>query len=188
MTPDRNAADASITTTRRRFLAATTASALGVTGCLAEVTGDQEPDAEVDVKTYPNQEFTPSLVHVPVGGTVRWMNRSGSHDVTAYHPDNCGRPQRIPDEAEPWSSSTMSQVGDSFVHTFDVEGVYDYLDTQTVCVPHEAVGMVGRVVVGEPELEDQPAMQPPELGEEMPRVAANKIEEFNRRTREKLRG
>jgi len=30
-------------------------------------------------------------------------------------------------------------------HTFTIPGVYDYL-----CMPHEAAGMVGRIIVGEP--------------------------------------
>ena len=30
-------------------------------------------------------------------------------------------------------------------HTFTIPGVYDYL-----CMPHEAAGMVGRIVVGDP--------------------------------------
>ncbi len=172
--------------TRRGFAASVAvAAATGATGCLSEAEGDdgdEGPDAEVEMRTYPNQEYDPDFVRVPVGGTVRWTNHSGSHDVTAYHPDNCGRPLRIPEEAEPWASSVMSAVGDEFEHRFEVEGVYDYLDTQTVCVEHETVGMVGRVVVGEPELGDQPAMEPP--SDEVPRTAATKIEELNRRTRE----
>lgn len=168
------------TTTRRGFVAA---AAVVVTGCLSGVEGDDDgPDAEVESHTYPRQRFEPEFVRVPVGGTVRWTNHSGSHDVTAYHPDNCGRPLRIPENAEPFASRVMSSVGAEFEHTFEVEGVYDYLDTQTVCVGHEAVGMVGRVVVGEPNLDDEPAMEPPQ--DEIPRVAANAIEALNERTRE----
>jgi hypothetical protein len=32
-----------------------------------------------------------------------------------------------------------------FEHTFDVPGTYDYY-----CIPHRLMGMVGRIVVGEP--------------------------------------
>jgi hypothetical protein len=37
------------------------------------------------------------------------------------------------------------KVGAYFDVTFTVEGVYDYY-----CLPHEAAGMVGRIVVGQP--------------------------------------
>jgi plastocyanin len=36
--------------------------------------------------------------------------------------------------------------GDHFEVTLTVAGVYDYF-----CMPHEAAGMVGRIVVGKPE-------------------------------------
>jgi len=168
---------------RRGFVASVAAAAV-TAGCVSESEADEQPDAEVEMRTYPNQKYSPEFVRVPVGGTVRWVLESGSHDVTAYHPGNCGRPHRIPEDAEPWASPVLSDVGQTFEHTFEVEGIYDYLDTQTVCVEHETVGVVGRVVVGEPDLDGAPAMEPPQDG--MPRTAATKIRQLNERTREEL--
>lgn len=90
--------------------------------------------------------FDPIGVHVKPGTVVRFINRqANAHTATAYHPDNGGRPQRIPPEAEPWDSRYLVEVGDYFDVRLTVEGVYDYY-----CAPHELAGMIGRIVVGNP--------------------------------------
>ncbi|MDZ7688329.1 MAG: plastocyanin/azurin family copper-binding protein [Halobacteriales archaeon] len=189
MTQERRDERATTGVTRRGFVTAVAAGAgATATGCLggsdASETEDALPDeVEVKMKSIPRQEFDPEIAHVAVGGTVRWVLESGRHDTTAYHPDvRDGASLRIPEAAEPWRSDPMSTVGETFEHTFEVEGVYDYLDTRAVCVRHETVGMVGRVVVGEPDLDSERAMEPPQEG--MPRRAANDISELNERTRE----
>lgn len=45
----------------------------------------------------------------------------------------------------PWDSGFLVNDRDRFEITLTVEGVYDYF-----CLPHEAGGMVGRIVVGRP--------------------------------------
>ena len=87
----------------------------------------------------------PLGVHIEPGTTVRWVQLSGSHTVTAYHPEN-GRDQRIPDGVEPFDSGVMTGRNAEFEVTFEQEGVYDY-----VCTLHEAQGHVGRIVVGDPD-------------------------------------
>jgi plastocyanin len=47
----------------------------------------------------------------------------------------------LPAGAAPFDSGSM-QEGDIFRHTFTVPGTYTYL-----CVPHDRMGMVGRIVV-----------------------------------------
>ena len=91
--------------------------------------------------------FDPIGLHVEPGQTVRWVNRDAgnSHTATAYHPDNFGRPRRIPPAAKPWDSDYLLP-GESFSITLTKPGVYDYY-----CVPHEHAGMVGRIVVGHPD-------------------------------------
>lgn len=90
--------------------------------------------------------FDPIGIHVRPGATIRWTNRDpgNSHTATAYHPSLDGRPQRIPDGAEPWNSDYLLP-DESFEVTLTVEGVYDYY-----CIPHEHAGMAGRIVVGTP--------------------------------------
>jgi hypothetical protein len=58
---------------------------------------------------------------------------------------NASHSLRIPEAAEPWDSGFLINPGDHFEVTLTVEGVYDYF-----CLPHEAAGMVGRIVVGRP--------------------------------------
>jgi hypothetical protein len=67
------------------------------------------------------------------------------HTTTAYHPRNANHSLRIPQGAEPWDSGFLINPGDRFEVTLTAEGVYDYF-----CLPHEAAGMVGRLVVGRP--------------------------------------
>lgn len=102
------------------------------------------------------QHFAPHVVWVEPGGTVTWTLESGVHTTTAYAPEN-GKPRRIPEGAAAWDSGTMTAQGATFSHTFRTAGVYDY-----VCLPHESMGMVGTVVVGEPDVHHQPGMEPPD--------------------------
>lgn len=83
-----------------------------------------------------NNAFDPVGLHVEPGTTVRFELEEGSHSATAYA-------DRIPADAEPFDSGVID--AGSFEHTFEVPGTYDYY-----CIPHESMGMVGRIVVGEP--------------------------------------
>jgi len=89
--------------------------------------------------------FTPAVVWVEPGATVEWTLASGSHSITAYHPDNDGTPERIPSGAAVFDSGTLSS-GQTFGHTFETEGVYNYF-----CRPHRSLGMTGVVIVGGPQ-------------------------------------
>nr|WP_309221830.1 plastocyanin/azurin family copper-binding protein [Halorussus sp. MSC15.2] len=73
------------------------------------------------------------------------------HSVTAYG-------DKIPEGADYWASGDFDsqkaaetgwengkgavQSGQSFVHTFETTGTHEYY-----CVPHEAAGMTGKIVV-----------------------------------------
>jgi len=87
---------------------------------------------------------TPAVVWVEPGATVTWNVTEGSHSVTAYHPD-FDRPLRVPEAGTPFDSGILP-AGESFQHTFEAPGVYNYF-----CRPHEGLGMVGLVVVGQPQ-------------------------------------
>jgi plastocyanin len=88
--------------------------------------------------------FDPIGLYVEPGQVVRWINVANVHTVTAYHPVNDNHSLRIPENAQPWDSGYLIEPGASFEHRFEIPGVYDYY-----CAPHEAAGMVGRLVVGE---------------------------------------
>jgi len=104
-------------------------------------------------KTY----FDPAGVHIAPGDTVRWVQVSGFHSITAYHPKNDNHELRIPQAAQPWDSDILLAQSPgpdaTFERVFTVPGVYDYF-----CKPHELAGMVGRIVVGAPG--DGPGTKP----------------------------
>jgi plastocyanin len=101
--------------------------------------------------------FDPIGIHVQPGDTVRWVQVSNYHSVSAYHPQNGNHELRIPEQAKPWNSNVLlaesPAKGSIYEHRFTAEGVYDYY-----CQPHEAAGMVGRIVVGTPG--DGPGTRP----------------------------
>ena len=87
--------------------------------------------------------FDPVGLLIQPGRTVRWLCEANYHTTSAYHPANGDHSLRIPRNAQPWSSDVL-QPGEQFEVTLTVPGVYDFF-----CVPNEAVGMVGRLVVGQ---------------------------------------
>jgi len=99
--------------------------------------------------------FDPDTVTVGPGDTVVWKNTSShAHTVTAYE-------DAVPEAADffasggfetqdaaeqGWVDGTEGAFyeGETFEHTFEVAGEYNYF-----CIPHEASGMVGVVEVTE---------------------------------------
>ena len=185
---------------RRKFLQLTSGvGTLSIAGCLGRATSDtdeqgdsptpehehdaqlEEPVAHADVAMKSDDSghhFDPHLVWIERGGTVTWTNESGAHTTTAYHPE-IDKPLRMPEDASPWDSGMFSEPGKTFEYTFEVEGVYDYF-----CIPHEYRAMVGRVIVGEPDLARQPALTPPQ--EDLPEEAQALLSKLNTRTEEVL--
>ncbi len=104
-------------------------------------------DVQVGREDDPEEVFLPATVEITVGDTVRWTWREGTHSVTrAQGPD-------------PFNS-TVRETPFLFAHTFTTPGEFRY-----VCLPHEALGMVGTVRVNAP-----PASAPPpaQIGEPAP--------------------
>jgi plastocyanin len=136
---------------RRTFLSAVGASTLaGLAGCASSGdTGTPQPaDNEVLVAPNNNFRFFPDPLTVSTGTTVTWTFESPSHNVSCK-PDNWNSAS-LPDDAEPFASyegtnsyETLAE-GETYEHTFEVAGTYEY-----VCVPHVNNGMVATVVVEE---------------------------------------
>jgi len=101
-------------------------------------------------------QFVPDRIEVAPGDTVVFENRGSiGHSVTAYE-------DSLPEGAGYWASGGFGseqaardayefggridvgnvQGGESWSHTFETEGTHEYF-----CIPHEAGGMVGEVVV-----------------------------------------
>jgi len=98
--------------------------------------------------------FEPASLTVSVGDTVAWEHAAGeAHNVVAYE-------DSFPEEAGYWASGGFDseqaardgwedgegavQSGQAYVHTFETAGTHEYF-----CVPHEAAGMKGEIVVKE---------------------------------------
>jgi plastocyanin len=131
--------------TRRGFL---TAGGLALAGLGAPRVVRARAPVEVHMRATARGEavwFDPIGRWVAPGQTVRWVLHHDVHTTTAYHPQNDQHSRRIPEAAKPWDSGFLMKAGAYFDVTLTIEGVYDY-----DCMPHEAAGMVGRIVVGEP--------------------------------------
>ena len=190
---------------RRAFLGGlTTVVGTGLAGCLADAadhehgeTHDNTPDrstphdhestldgpvthANVAMLSVNGHHFGPHIVWIELGGTVTWKLASGTHDTAAYHPANSDLPLRMPEDATPWDSDMLMQKGDTFDLTLDMEGVYDYF-----CSPHQYRGMVGKIIVGYPDPEDQPGLEPPQDG--LPQEARAMLADLNDAAHDALR-
>ena len=91
--------------------------------------------------------FDPAGLLLREGDRVLWVlveDRLGDgHSATAYHPRHDKR-LRVPEGAEPWTSPLMKEPGQTYERAFTARGVHDYF-----CIPHEDMGMVGRLIVEE---------------------------------------
>ena len=88
-------------------------------------------------------QFRPADLTVTKGATVIWTN-SGQvvHTVTDDPSKAINKSDAVlPAGAQPWDSGNVGG-GATYSHTFDVPGLYAYF-----CIPHEALGMVGRITV-----------------------------------------
>jgi len=99
------------------------------------------PQAAQSVEVGPGGEFrfNPEEFEVAVGETVRWVWRSGGHNV---------KPDSIPGDSD-WSGSEGGEFNTfsadhEHTHTFETPGTYEY-----VCKPHESSGMTGSFTVTE---------------------------------------
>lgn len=95
--------------------------------------------------------FDPVGLQIEPGDLVQFVDVNGLHTVTAFtelaEPE-LEVPRRVPEGVEPFTSPPLTP-GQSWVYEFTEPGVYDYL-----CLPHLGLGMVGRIVVIDPEEDD----------------------------------
>ncbi|MCS3903432.1 pseudoazurin [Methylohalomonas lacus] len=95
---------------------------------------DSSGGAERHTITARSTAYDPMVLKIKPGDSVSWVNMGG-------HNNNFEK-GNIPEGAEPWKT----QLGNDVSKTFDVEGLYLYK-----CDPHFAMGMVGAIIVGEPD-------------------------------------
>lgn len=98
---------------------------------------------EMVVRMTQAKTFEPKTITVKTGDTVVWKNVSDmAHSVTdvASLAAN-SQDAAVPPNGKEFNSDLISP-GKDYSHTFTVPGTYKYF-----CIPHEAVGMVGTVIV-----------------------------------------
>jgi plastocyanin len=90
-------------------------------------------------------EFQPATVTISVGDTVEWRNTSNLPHTATFDPEQAADAGNVvlPEGVDPFGSGNLSG-GDSFSHTFETPGRYQY-----VCLPHEKAGMIGENIVEE---------------------------------------
>jgi plastocyanin len=90
--------------------------------------------------------FEPAQIKINMGDTVTWRNESGkTHSVTA-DADKAADPAHVvlPKDAEKFDSGDIAP-SQTFSQSFSTPGIYHY-----ICRPHEHKGMVGTVIVMDP--------------------------------------
>ncbi|MEJ7838302.1 MAG: plastocyanin/azurin family copper-binding protein [Thermomicrobiales bacterium] len=104
---------------------------------------DDDSGGTTDIEMNDGLAFDPEMLTIDLGQTVTWRNvgtmvHTATNDIEqAQNPDHAV----LPEGAVGWDSGLI-RAGESWSHTFDLTGEYTYF-----CIPHEAAGMVGKVVV-----------------------------------------
>jgi len=96
--------------------------------------------------------YDPGVITIAPGDVVEWITVGQmGHSITAYE-------NELPEGASYWASGGFDSEsdarsdypdgnvakGETYSHTFDIEGEYGYF-----CIPHETIQMVGKVIVRE---------------------------------------
>jgi plastocyanin len=103
----------------------------------------QAKTVEVSMKQGAKSRFDPDTVTIAAGDTVKWTNTGFvTHSVT-FDPSMAAKAADValPAGVSPFDSGNIEEDG-TFSHTFTVKGNYKY-----ICKFHEAMGMVGTVIV-----------------------------------------
>jgi plastocyanin/uncharacterized membrane protein len=89
--------------------------------------------------------FEPATATVPVGTTVRWVNKSGDKHTVSNDPKSASDSKDVstPSNVATFNSGEI-RPGGSFEHKFTTAGTYHY-----ICEPHEEMGMKGTITVTE---------------------------------------
>jgi plastocyanin len=116
-------------------------AAIGVAGTTA---ASADPKTvEITIKQSPTMRFDPETVSVNVGDTVKWTNSGFIDHTVTFDPGAAQKADSaaLPAGVAPFGSESMEQDA-TYSHTFTTKGTYKYF-----CKFHEAMGMVGSVIV-----------------------------------------
>lgn len=132
--------------TRRQF--ATRSASLVLTAAIVPLPqgcGSSDDDSSEDAEVEMNDQlgFDPDVVTIEAGQSVTWRNAGTMVHTATNDIEQAQNPEHavLPEGAVGWDSGLI-RAGESWSHTFEVAGEYTYF-----CIPHEAAGMIGKVVV-----------------------------------------
>ena len=96
--------------------------------------------AQYEVKMFSSNKgetmvFEPAVIKIQPGDSIKWLNANPGHNAASIN-------EMIPSGAKAWNGKMNEEI----VVEFTEEGVYGYK-----CTPHYILGMVGLVIVGNPE-------------------------------------
>lgn len=114
--------------TARKSVTVAAGATRGLTFAL--VTDDDPGGEVVEIHLTSENRFDPSSVTISVGTTVRWIN-----DTSTFH-------TITPSGHSEWARQEMNSSGQTFEHTFQSTGTFNYF-----CEPHEGIGMTGSITV-----------------------------------------
>jgi plastocyanin len=105
-----------------------------------------EPQEHV-IEIVEGNQFSPEEITIAPGDTVTWVNLTDQVHTSSADPEIANDPNyvQLPDGAEPWHSGNIEPDGEYSV-TLDVPGAYVYF-----CYPHQDAGMIGRIIVEDPD-------------------------------------
>jgi plastocyanin len=135
---------------RRAFTAMTLVIAGGVGSvAVAATKSSKASSSKTPAKVWPvkidarTAHFLPGTLAIKAGDSVEWTNPSFVVHTVDFDPhfSNVAGNVALPSGVAPFSSGLLEQDA-TFKHTFDAKGTYKY-----VCRFHEAMGMVGSIVV-----------------------------------------
>lgn len=101
--------------------------------------GDGDGDGTFDgtITLTSANTFDPAEVTIDVGDTVTWEN-----GADRFHTITPGSGPNDDDPHDEWDRQTMEAADDTFEHTFNTAGTFEYF-----CEPHFDVGMRGTIIV-----------------------------------------
>lgn len=179
---------------RRTFLGTVSVSGIGIlAGCISNTDDERtvpDTDDEIDIPDSPvgfsritmgvtedNVHFIrPRITHIAVGGTAEWVLDGGVHTATALRSDAS---LDFDSFGRDWQTGKLTALmyTNEIAINFDTPGIFDYGCSAPA---HEKLGMVGRVIVGSPDLASEPAFTGsyPDLSP----AASRQIQEYNKQT------
>lgn len=107
-----------------------TVTAGGTAAVAFDLVTDSDGGDVVEIHLTSSNRFDPSSVTISRGTTVRWIT-----DTDTFH-------TITPSGHSEWQRQEMNTSGQTFEHTFDAVGTFDYF-----CEPHESIGMTGSITV-----------------------------------------